>query len=240
MNLDPLIERIDALLPQTQCRRCGYDGCRPYAEAIARGEAGINQCPPGGDDGIEALAPLLGVDPKPLNPEHGVIQPRCLAVIDEEICVGCTRCLQVCPVDAIVGAPKLMHTVIAFECTGCALCLAPCPVDCILMVPDPEEPVGEPQTKSELLARKRKRADRARMRFTARRSRLRREMLQRTEEAERKRAALNEPGAAEIAAAIERAKARKQAARPASAHQTQQTGEPVAAVTGQSGVGLER
>ncbi|MCI0506006.1 MAG: electron transport complex subunit RsxB [Gammaproteobacteria bacterium] len=131
---DPLVEKIDALLPQTQCGQCTYAGCRPYAEAIAKGEADINQCPPGGETTIIALADLLGRDPKPLNPEHGEEKSKRVAVIDEEICIGCTLCIQACPVDAILGAPKLMHTVIADECTGCDLCVPPCPVDCIDMV----------------------------------------------------------------------------------------------------------
>jgi electron transport complex protein RnfB len=131
---DPVVDQIDALLPQTQCAQCGYPGCRPYAEAIAAGEADINQCPPGGEAGIRALADLLGREPKPLNPDNGVEKPRRVAVIDEATCIGCTLCIQACPVDAIIGAPKLMHTVIAQECTGCDLCLPPCPVDCIEMV----------------------------------------------------------------------------------------------------------
>ena len=133
---DPLLDKIDALLPQTQCGQCTYPGCRPYAKAIADGEADINQCPPGGETTIIALADLLGRDPKPLNPEHGVEEDvKTVAVIDEEICIGCTLCIQACPVDAILGAAKQMHTVIADECTGCDLCLPPCPVDCIEMVP---------------------------------------------------------------------------------------------------------
>lgn len=132
---DPIVEQIDAVLPQTQCGQCGYAGCRPYAEAIAAGEADINLCPPGGQNGIAALAELLGRDPKPLDPTSGVEKPKMAAVIDEQSCIGCTLCIQACPVDAIIGAAKHMHTVIARECTGCELCLAPCPVDCIQMVP---------------------------------------------------------------------------------------------------------
>ena len=132
---DPIVDQIDAVLPQTQCGQCGYAGCRPYAEAIAAGEADINQCPPGGDSGIQALAELLGVDPKPLNEEHGEHTETRVAVIDEQTCIGCTLCIQACPVDAILGAAKQMHTVIADECTGCELCIAPCPVDCISMEP---------------------------------------------------------------------------------------------------------
>ena len=128
---DPLVERIDALLPQTQCGQCNFPGCRPYAEAISKDEADINQCPPGGEVGIRALADLLGREPKPLNPENGEETPTTVVVIDELRCIGCTLCIQACPVDAIVGAAKLMHTVIESECTGCDLCLPPCPVDCI-------------------------------------------------------------------------------------------------------------
>ncbi len=132
---DPLIARIDAILPQTQCGQCGYPGCKPYATAIAIGEADINQCPPGGDAGVRALADLMGVEYKPLNAENGVEKPKSVAFIDEKICIGCTLCIQACPVDAILGAAKHMHTIIASECTGCELCLAPCPVDCISMQP---------------------------------------------------------------------------------------------------------
>ena len=133
---DPLVEKIDALLPQTQCGQCTYPGCRPYATAIANGEADINQCPPGGETTIIALADLLGLDAKPLNPENGVEEDiQTVVVIDEEICIGCTLCIQACPVDAILGAAKQMHTVIASECTGCDLCIPPCPVDCIDIVP---------------------------------------------------------------------------------------------------------
>ena len=134
VDSDPVIERIDALLPQTQCGQCGYPGCRPYAEAISKEEADINQCPPGGDAGIRALADLLGREPKPLNPENGEVTSKTVVVIDESRCIGCTLCIQACPVDAIVGATKLMHTVIRSECTGCNLCLPPCPVDCIDIV----------------------------------------------------------------------------------------------------------
>ncbi|MDQ3189148.1 MAG: electron transport complex subunit RsxB [Pseudomonadota bacterium] len=128
-------DQIDSLLPQTQCTKCGYAGCRPYAEAIAVGDAEINQCPPGGAAGIEKLAQLLARLPLPLNAANGVEQPRRFAVIDEARCIGCTLCIPACPVDAIVGAAKRMHTVIASHCTGCDLCVAPCPMDCIAMVP---------------------------------------------------------------------------------------------------------
>ncbi len=136
---DPLVDKIDAILPQTQCGQCGYPGCKPYATAIANGEADINQCPPGGEAGMRALADLLGVEPKPLNAEHGEPKPKSVAVIDENLCIGCTLCIQACPVDAILGAAKQMHTIIASECTGCELCVAPCPVDCITMEPIPEK-----------------------------------------------------------------------------------------------------
>jgi electron transport complex protein RnfB len=130
-----IADDIDALLPQTQCTRCGYAGCKPYAEAIASGEAQINQCPPGGAATIEALASLLGRARLPLNPANGIEGPPRVAVIDEERCIGCAKCLPPCPVDAIVGARRFMHTVIEAQCTGCELCIAPCPVDCIVMVP---------------------------------------------------------------------------------------------------------
>jgi electron transport complex protein RnfB len=130
-----LIQKIDAILPQTQCRQCGFNGCKPYAEEIADGEADINQCPPGGEKNIHQLAQLLDKPFKPLNPENGVEKPFSYAFIDEQSCIGCTLCIQACPVDAIVGANKQMHTVLQNECTGCELCIAPCPVDCITMIP---------------------------------------------------------------------------------------------------------
>ena len=130
----PTADDINALLPQTQCGQCNYAGCRPYAEAIAEGRADVNQCPPGGDEGIRALAVLLGVAPKSLNPEHGAVLPESVVIIREAECIGCTKCIQACPVDAIIGASKRMHTVIAEWCTGCNLCIPPCPVDCIDIV----------------------------------------------------------------------------------------------------------
>ena len=129
---DPVVDKIDAILPQTQCGQCTYAGCRPYAEAIAKGEADINQCPPGGETVIIALADLLDVEAKPLNAEHGEEkESKTVVYIDENTCIGCTLCIQACPVDAILGAAKHMHTVIESECTGCDLCIPPCPVDCI-------------------------------------------------------------------------------------------------------------
>jgi electron transport complex protein RnfB len=136
-NAPDLEARIDALLPQTQCTRCGYSGCRPYAAAIAGGEADINQCPPGGSATIAALAQLLGRPARALNPIHGVEGPPLVAWIDESRCIGCARCLAPCPVDAIIGAAKYMHTVLIDRCTGCELCLPPCPVDCIELRPGP-------------------------------------------------------------------------------------------------------
>jgi len=129
---DPLVEKIDAILPQTQCGQCGFPGCKPYAEAIARGEADINKCPPGGEEGVKHLAELLGVEPKPLGAGLEP-KPKSVAVIDENTCIGCTLCIQACPVDAIVGAAKQLHVIVASQCTGCELCLPPCPVDCIHM-----------------------------------------------------------------------------------------------------------
>ena len=133
---NPLIEKIDAILPQTQCGQCGYPGCKPYATAIAEGEADINLCPPGGQEGVQRLADLLGREVKPLNAEE---KPKQVAIIDEQTCIGCTLCIQACPVDAIVGAAKQMHTIDEPLCTGCELCVKPCPVECIRMEPIPEK-----------------------------------------------------------------------------------------------------
>jgi electron transport complex protein RnfB len=140
----PTVDDIDALLPQTQCTRCGYSGCRPYARAIAAGEAPINQCPPGGAATIEALAALLDRPLLPLNPANGAEGPTLIAQIDEEACIGCAKCLPPCPVDAIIGAHRQMHTVVLALCTGCELCVAPCPVDCITMVPRAALPYAPP------------------------------------------------------------------------------------------------
>lgn len=135
---DLLAARVDALLPQTQCRRCGFDACRPYAEALARGETALNRCPPGGAALINELARLLDRPPLPLDPACGTEAPPRVAFIDEPACIGCARCLPPCPTDAIIGARKRMHTVIAADCSGCELCIPACPVDCIRMVPAPE------------------------------------------------------------------------------------------------------
>jgi len=134
---DPIADQINEILPQTQCGQCGHPGCRPYAEAIAAGEA-INKCPPGGEATIQELADLLDVEAVPLDEEHGEEKLKAVAYIREDECIGCTKCIQACPVDAILGAAKQMHTVIVSECTGCDLCVEPCPVDCIDMLPQQE------------------------------------------------------------------------------------------------------
>ena len=139
VDSDPIVEQIDEILPQTQCGQCGYPGCRPYAEAIANGDE-INKCPPGGEATIKQLADLMGVEAKPLDAAHGEEDVKKVAVIREDECIGCTKCIQACPVDAILGAAKQMHTVIEHECTGCDLCVEPCPVDCIDMVPVKAKP----------------------------------------------------------------------------------------------------
>lgn len=163
MNL-PLAARVNNLLPQTQCTRCGYPACRPYADAIAEGRADIDQCPPGGQAGVDALAALLGKMPKPLNPVFGQEAPPTVARIDEDVCIGCTKCIDACPVDAIVGAGKRMHTVITAECTGCELCIPPCPVDCIDMLDIADQALPRPAILD--------RAERARRRFETRAIRL--------------------------------------------------------------------
>ena len=129
-----LADQLEDLLPQTQCTKCGYPACRPYAEAMADGSASYNQCPPGGIEGVARLAKVLGKKVIPINPVNGMERPRPVAFIDEALCIGCTLCIQACPVDAIVGAAKQMHTIVTDLCTGCDLCVAPCPVDCIAMV----------------------------------------------------------------------------------------------------------
>ncbi len=134
---DPLVDQIDDVLPQTQCGQCGFPGCRPYAESIANGDE-INKCPPGGEATIKKLADLMGVEAKPLDAAHGEEDVKKVAYIREDECIGCTKCIQACPVDAILGAAKHMHTVITSECTGCDLCVDPCPVDCIDMLPTEE------------------------------------------------------------------------------------------------------
>ena len=195
-----LADRIDALLPQTQCEQCGYHGCRPYAEAIVRGEAKINQCPPGGAAGIARLAALLGVPVLPLDPTHGVEKPRMLARVVEADCIGCTKCIQVCPVDAIVGAAKLMHTVIANDCTGCELCVPACPVDCIVLEPMPLAQVNDLSH-----------ADAARAHFQRREARLTRERSQRDAELAARKAQVDTATQSNpVLAALARARAKQQ------------------------------
>ncbi|MEP7097873.1 MAG: RnfABCDGE type electron transport complex subunit B [Dokdonella sp.] len=162
---ESLADRIDALLPQTQCTRCDFPTCRAYADAIAENRAEINQCPPGGAEGVVAIADLFGREPLPLNPANGCEEAPTVAFIDEDVCIGCTKCIQACPVDAIVGAAKRMHTIIAAECTGCGLCLPPCPVDCIALLPLASVPLNRTQVLS--------RATQARQRFGARNERQR-------------------------------------------------------------------
>lgn len=139
---DPLVDKINAILPQTQCGQCSFPGCKPYAEAIAQGRADINQCPPGGQEGVDKLADLLGVESKPLGDNAPADPEPQVAYIIEDWCIGCTRCIKACPVDAILGANGKMHTILADECTGCRLCVDPCPTDCIIMKPR-EKPLGQ-------------------------------------------------------------------------------------------------
>lgn len=201
--INQLADRIDALLPQTQCEQCGYHGCRPYAEAIARGEAAINQCPPGGAAGISKLAALLQQPVLPLNTDNGIEKPRTLAHIIEADCIGCTKCIQACPVDAIVGASKLMHTVIADDCTGCELCVPACPVDCIVLLPMPPEQIDQTH------------ADAARDNFQRRETRLDKIRVERETELTARKAAVD--GGVQrnpVLEALARAKAKKQELKP--------------------------
>lgn len=209
--MDTLADRIDALLPQTQCQRCGYPACRPYAEAVARSEADINQCPPGGDAGIEALAALTGRPAKPMNPVNGApIAQTFVALIDEAVCIGCTKCIQVCPTDAILGASQQMHTVIAAECSGCDLCLPACPVDCIAMVPAPalSMPARAPQFRRRYEQRERRLARIAGERAAAhaRRKALLKQRAAATDPSEAPQA--TDPVARALAAALARSKAK--------------------------------
>lgn len=186
-----LVERLDAALPQTQCTRCGYADCRAYAEALAVNAADINQCPPGGQAGVARLAAILGVAEKPLNPEFGVeIEVELVARIIESECIGCAKCILACPVDAIAGAPKLMHTIITAECTGCELCIPPCPVDCIEMIPAPARPIPYAY------------AGRSRSRYQAHQRRLARWEAEATEQRKTRKRPDQDP----LAAALARAK----------------------------------
>ncbi|MYM35402.1 electron transport complex subunit RsxB [Duganella sp. FT94W] len=206
MSTEPtLADRIEDALPQTQCTKCGYNGCRPYAEAIAAGDAAINQCPPGGAEGIERLSAVTGRKVIPLNPVHGLERPRAVAYIDESLCIGCTLCIQACPVDAIVGAAKLMHTIVPALCTGCDLCVAPCPVDCIVMYPVTETSGWAAWSQAD--------ADAARERHDFRAMRLQRDKAENdarlAEKAHAKLATVNaiDPADAASAAALERKRA---------------------------------
>jgi electron transport complex protein RnfB len=220
-----LAERIDAALPQTQCTRCGYPDCRDYAVAVASGRAGINQCPPGGAEGIARLAALTGQPAVPLDPSHGQEGPRGVAIIDEAWCIGCTLCIKACPVDCIVGAAKKMHTVVEADCTGCELCLPACPVDCIAMHPVSGERTG-------WAAWSASQAEHARGRYAFHRMRVAREQRENDERLAAKAAhkladlahqtlhtdpAVIERKRAVIEAALERARARRAAAAPAPA-----------------------
>lgn len=200
MSAGALVDRIDRLLPQTQCEQCGFPGCRPYAEALARGEVEVDRCPPGGDAGAKALAALLGREPRPVDRSRGETRQPQVAWIDEAVCIGCTKCIQACPVDAIVGAAKLMHTVIDAECTGCELCIAPCPVDCIHLAPVDFERHAASEAGP----------DRARQRFVARLSRRARDEAERDARL-KARVPTTTPDVAvdPIAAALARARARR-------------------------------
>jgi len=221
--LADLVYRIDAMLPQTQCTKCGYAGCRPYAEAIANGKADIDQCPPGGAAGVAKLAALLGRTLRPLNPMYGTEQPRAAALIDENWCIGCTLCIEACPVDAIVGSSKRMHTVLLAHCTGCELCLAPCPVDCIEMVALEKlayRGASVPESAPE------ERAAQARVRYQHHQARLQSDReeseAQRANKASRRqkrtdpKAPLADPAkkTSAVRAALERARARRASPRP--------------------------
>jgi Na+-translocating ferredoxin:NAD+ oxidoreductase subunit B len=205
MAASALEDAIDRVLPQTQCAKCGYPACRPYARAVASGDADINRCPPGGDAGIRRLAALTGRPYRPLDPACGREQPRRVALIEEALCIGCTLCIDACPVDAIVGAQQQMHTVITGLCTGCELCLSPCPVDCIVMVPA----IGADAVWDE------RRADAARERHERRQARLGRRRAERAARRARSGAGGNLASSQAKRAAAEAALARARAKRAA-------------------------
>jgi electron transport complex protein RnfB len=206
------VREIDEALPQTQCTRCGYPRCRDYARAIQHGEADINRCPPGGAETIALLSRLTGLPQKELDPDCGRHEPRQRARIDEAVCIGCTKCIQACPVDAIIGSAKLMHTVLASECTGCELCLEPCPVDCIEMVADLARAPGErwPEYNQQDVSRARGRVI-ARLRRLARirRERARRSALRRNPANTDSHTPSAEKIRDEIRAAVARSRARR-------------------------------
>src|SRR5438093_926332 len=203
VDVRALVDRIDALLPQTQCRRCGYDGCRPYAEAVAAGVAKINRCPPGGKETVFALAAITASPVEPVDSTCGEGRPLQIAQIDEAACIGCTLCIAACPVDAIIGASKRLHVVLPSACTGCELCVAPCPVDCIAM-----EPASRAWTRAD--------AEVARARFIARNARLARGERVANRHRTARPSSDEEAGAARrarVAAAFERARARRAGAK---------------------------
>lgn len=211
-----LVDRIDAILPQTQCGKCGYSACRPYAAAIACKEADINLCPPGGEEGIRELAGLLGVEFKPFGKDV-ILKSPSVAFIDENLCIGCTLCMQACPVDAISGASKQMHTIIASLCTGCELCVAPCPVDCISMLPLTADMCETARANKHAIAK----AVRNRYQFRIERSE--RDKRGKAEKlAQKEKAAANAPktdAQALIQAAMERARAQAAAVKPQNTEQ---------------------
>lgn len=184
------VDQIEALLPQTQCQKCGFKGCRPYAQAISENKADINQCPPGGQKGILALSQLLGVTEKTLNDNFGTEKPREVAVIIEKDCIGCTKCLPPCPVDAIIGASKQMHTVITSICTGCELCIAPCPVDCIVMLPI--------ENNSALMEWNKEKADAAKSRYLHKLKRMEQQKIEKKERIKKQKLALKKLKSANI------------------------------------------
>ena len=206
------VEAIDALLPQTQCGQCGYGACRPYAEALARGESDINRCPPGGLRGMRELARLLGRAERAIDPACGIEKPRAVAVVDEPACIGCTKCIQACPVDAIVGAQGRMHVVLAEECTGCELCIPPCPVDCIRLVviePAPRDAQAEAAWQQWL----RTKAGLGRRRHEARQARLARDGRRSAEALALRQQAVATAPADAVAAALARVQARRRSGR---------------------------